>query len=64
MIGQILVDQGAMSARRLEEALVEQRRRAARGAQIRLGELLLEMRAITPQQLSKALAEREKISAR
>lgn len=64
MIGRILVEQGAVSSRKLEEALAEQRRRAARGTQVRLGELLVEMRAVTPTQLSKALAERGKISAR
>jgi len=64
VLGQILVDQGALSARKLEDALREQRRRAARGAEIRLGELLLEMRAITPRQLLNALAQREKVATR
>jgi hypothetical protein len=64
MLGQILVAQGALSSGQLEAALVEQRRRAARGVQVRLGEILIELGMITPTQLSQALKEREKVPAR
>ena len=63
MLGQILVAQGALSAPDLVEALAEQRRRAARGAAIKLGELLVEMQLIRPDQLSQALAQRENVPA-
>lgn len=64
MLGQILVDQGALQPKQLDAALREQERRTALGRAIRLGELLLEQGVITSAQLKRALAERAKLSVR
>lgn len=58
MLGELLIQDGAITPKALEEVLAEQRRLTEAGQRVLLGELLVRSGRITEAQLSRALERR------
>lgn len=62
-IGGYLIDDGVLTLRDLDRALLVQLRLSAQGRQVRLGEVLIELGLITREQLNHALERQQREEA-